>query len=147
MSGRVYRVPTGRPPFVPEPEQRILVERLIGMMIPEEVIARSFINPPISHNTFRKYFKDEIKYGRERLQGRNRALLLRAAESGNVTAMIYISARIDKDFHGQANNPDVPLPGDAGGGGYDPSGGVQFYIPENGRDWEKTIEGEAEEAA
>ena len=52
MSGAVSRV--GRPAYEPQPEQRVLVERLIGMTVPEKTIASTFINPPISHKTLRK---------------------------------------------------------------------------------------------
>jgi len=66
--------------------------------------------------------------------------MLRAAEAGNVTAIAYLIARIDPEFH-KLGQDGTSMGVD--GSGFDSSGGVLFYIPENGREWEKAIEGEA----
>jgi hypothetical protein len=134
MSDALTKRGRGGPPFMPSDEQRVLVERLIGMMMPERVIATSILDPPMSLPTFRKHFKMEIKLGRDRAKGRLRALLLRAAESGNVAAIIYLIARIDPEFHRQGidSAPRAPMdPANPNGGG------IHFYIPENGRDWDR----------
>jgi hypothetical protein len=102
----------GRPPYVPTPEQKTLVERLIGAMLPERVIASSLLDPPMARNTFRKHFREEIRRGRDRLRGRLRLLMWRSAEAGNVTAIIYLIKRLDPELqdlnqNGAATTPDA----------------------------------------
>jgi hypothetical protein len=154
MSGEVTKRGRGHPPYVPSPEDRVLVERLIGLLVPERTIAALWLNPPIAYMTFRKYYKQEIRDGRDKLKGRMRALMLRSAESGNVTAIAYLMSRLDPEFHKLADPADRMIPGFGGlGDGADLTGGVNFYIPENGRDQPDpdddgpVIEGEATEAA
>jgi hypothetical protein len=144
MAGTIAK--RGRPSYVPAPEDRVLVERLIGLLVPEETIAKLFLNPPINFKTLRRHFRAEINAGRERTRARNRALLLRAAENGHVGAMIYLSARIDPEFH-RLGDDKVSQPM-AGADGSDET--VHIYMPPNYRDQPDTddddgpvIEGEA----
>jgi hypothetical protein len=134
LSVALVRKPRGRPVFVPAEEERVVVERMIGLGVPETEIARTLIRPAISVPTLRKHFHDEIERGRQNLKFRARALLLRAAEAGNVSAIMHLIARVDPEFYHMGAGGKVGVGADTGGEG--PREAIRFYIRKNGREAE-----------
>jgi hypothetical protein len=89
----------GRPEFVPTDEQRALVERLTGLLVPQKEIARDWFPPNgISPMTLKKHFKRELAYGREKTASSLKARILRAAENGSLRAMTYLTDRLCPEF-------------------------------------------------
>lgn len=92
--------------FEPTSEERVMVERLSGLMVSEEEIARDWIKPPISRPTLRKHFADELARGRNRTVVRLKSAAFRAAEAGSVRAQIWLLER----FFWQLMPPMRPAP-------------------------------------
>jgi hypothetical protein len=90
--------------FEPTDEERTLVERVTGLMVAQDEIARDWIKPPISVRTLRKHFREEITRGRMRTYARLKAQLMRSAENGSVRAIIYLLER----FYWQMMPPMPP---------------------------------------
>ena len=65
--------------FVPTDDERAMVERLSGLLLPQAEIARDWIKPGISTPTLRKHFREELRHGRARTLVR----LLRSTEAGS----------------------------------------------------------------
>jgi hypothetical protein len=80
--------------YKPTDEQRQLVERLVGLLVTETEIVRDFIRPPLSMNTFKKHFKDEIAHGRARTASRIKAMIFQHAARGNVRCLLYLADRL-----------------------------------------------------
>jgi hypothetical protein len=95
MSGTARRTGQGIE-FVPTADERVMVERLSGLLVTEEEIARDWIKPPISRLTLRKHFRAELARGRQRTLVRLKATMLRSAEAGSVRALIYL---LERFFH------------------------------------------------
>ena len=113
--------------FVPSDE-----ERLTGLLVSQPEIARDWIRPPIDAKTLLKHFRAEINRGRARTYVRLKALLLRAAEAGNVRAQIYLLERFFWDLHSPPRPKTPALPAALLG---DNEGPVRIVeIPDNGRD-------------
>lgn len=68
-----------------------MVEVLAGMVIPDDVICRLIMHAgePIGESTLKKHFRQELSQGRAKLRVRHSQALFKAAEEGNVTAMIW----------------------------------------------------------
>ena len=112
----------GRPPYVPTDEDRQLVERLAGIFVSQEEIARTWLKPPIDQKTLRRHYRDELDNGVQRVGGSIKARILRAAENGSLRAMIYLADRLCPEFaptwkmpEGIGNGTTV-IPGGPGGG-------------------------------
>lgn len=102
-----------------------MVEHLAGLIIPEREICLLVINPEtkaaITPVTLRKHFRDELDTGFAKLKVRHHMALMKAIESGNVTAMIWwdktrnhIYEKVGVGFN---TTPDVPTdPKDPVGG-------------------------------
>ena len=88
----------GRPPFVPTEQQRVLVERLSGLLIPHRYIASDWIVSPISVDTLRRQFRAELDRGGLKTAVRIRLLMLREAERGSMAALVYLIERLDPEF-------------------------------------------------
>jgi hypothetical protein len=84
----------GRPSYQPTDEQREMVSRLTGLLVPEEQIARDWMKPPCSVMTLRKYFCDELKYGRQRLASQLKDAMLAHARNGSIRAIAYLLDRL-----------------------------------------------------
>ena len=117
--------------FEPTDEERILVERLTGLMVPQAEIARDWIKPPIDGKTLRKHFRVELSRGRVRTYARIKAQLMRAAENGNVRAQVYLMERFFADLHPRAPAELPALPPPFVGGS---PVRIVYEIPDNGRD-------------
>ena len=68
-----------------------MVEVLSGMVIPDDVICRLILydGNPLGESTLKKHFRQELSQGRAKLRVRHSQALFKAAEEGNVTAMIW----------------------------------------------------------
>jgi hypothetical protein len=119
--------------FEPTDEERILVERLTGLMVPQAEIARDWIKPPITRKTLRKHFREEITRGRVRTYARIKARLMQSAEAGNVRAQIYLMERFFAEFHPRAPAELPALPPPPFTDGERPVR-IVYEIPDNGRD-------------
>ena len=119
--------------FVPTDEERTLVERLTGLMVTQDEIARDWIKPPITKKTLRKHFREEITRGRMRTYARLKAQLMRAAENGNVRAQVYLMERFVADLHPRAPAELPALPPTPVTDGERPVR-IVYEIPDNGRD-------------
>lgn len=73
----------GRPPFHPTAEQRNAVRVLVRNGNAEHVIARSI---GIERTTLRKYFREELRHGREQVTAAIGAAVVRSALAGNTHA-------------------------------------------------------------
>ena len=118
--------------FEPTDEERTLVERLTGLMVAQDEIARDWIKPPISVRTLRKHFREEITRGRMRTYARLKARLMQSAEAGNVRAQVYLMERFFADLHPRApaELPALPPPFTDG----ERPVRIVYEIPDNGRD-------------
>jgi hypothetical protein len=83
-----------RASYRPTDEQREMVSRLTGLLVPEEQIARDWMKPPCSVMTLRKYFCDELKYGRQRLASQLKDAMLAHARNGSIRAIAYLLDRL-----------------------------------------------------
>jgi hypothetical protein len=119
--------------FEPTDEERTLVERLTGLMVAQDEIARDWIKPPISVRTLRKHFREEITRGRMRTYARLKAQLMRSAENGNVRAQVYLMERFFADLHPRAP-ADLPAPPPTPFTDGDRPVRIVYAIPDNGRD-------------
>jgi hypothetical protein len=128
------KVPGGRGngiEFEPTDEERTLVERLTGLMVAQDEIARDWIKPPISLPTLRKHFRTELTRGRVRTYARLKAQLMRSAEAGNVRAQVYLMERFFADLHPRAP-AELPAPPPFTDG--ERPVRIVYEIPDNGRD-------------
>ena len=119
--------------FQPTDEERILVERLTGLMVPQAEIARDWIKLPIDGKTLRKHFRTELTRGRLRTYARLKAQLMRSAEGGNVRAQVYLMERFFADLHPRApaDLPALPAPMPFTEG--ERPVRIVYEIPDNGR--------------
>jgi hypothetical protein len=83
-----------RPSYQPTDEQREMVSRLTGLLVSEEQIARDWMKPPCSVMTLRKHFRDELKYGRQRLASQLKDAMLVHARNGSIRAIAYLLDRL-----------------------------------------------------
>jgi hypothetical protein len=95
--------------FVPTADERTMVERLAGLLVTEEEIARDRIKPPISRPTLRKHFSEELKRGRQRTLVRLKATALRSAGAGSVRARIYLLERFFHDWLPPMPSREMPV--------------------------------------
>jgi hypothetical protein len=109
--GRPPPKANGRPPFVPTEHQRKTVETLAAFLVPQPTICDLLEDGGVSENTLRKYFKDELENGRERVKARLMSALLAAADRGNVRALTFLVDRMCADVLPrpvQVIHPDTP---------------------------------------
>lgn len=93
-----------------------MVEVLSGMVIPDDVICRLIMyeGNPIGESTLKKHFRQELSQGRAKLRVRHSQALFKAAEEGNVTAMIWWDKtrnHIHEKIGLEAPMPQVGQPG------------------------------------
>jgi hypothetical protein len=117
--------------FEPTDEERTLVERLTGLMVSQDEIARDWIKPPITRKTLRKHFRVELTRGRMRTYARIKARLMQSAEAGNVRAQVYLMERFFADLHPRAPAELPALPPFTDG---ERPVRIVYEIPDNGRD-------------
>ena len=84
----------GRPEFMPTPEQRKLVQILVGLQVPIVQIARMVGTPPISENTLRKHFAEELINGKDTLVASLKTMVVKAAQNGSVRAQTWLLERL-----------------------------------------------------
>lgn len=85
----------GRPEDLrPTGEQRLLVEVMVGLGIPQDEIATGIKNPrtgrPISPVTLRRYFRNELDTGIAKVKAKIGANILRLSEK-NASAAIFLA--------------------------------------------------------
>ena len=81
-----------KPPFVSTQKQRDQVETLTGLLIPQETVAR-FLE--IDVKTLRRYFRNELDHGRERVIAKLKGVLFEAASrQGSIRASTYLLDRM-----------------------------------------------------
>jgi hypothetical protein len=84
----------GQPPFVPTPEQRLMVQILVSNGTPQDVIARN-IHPRkgdprgITEKTLRKAFREELDCGYSDTVARMGGTVVREGLKGNIAAAKY----------------------------------------------------------
>lgn len=97
----------GSPPFTPTPEHKALVKAMAGMKMSEAEIAAVIVNPhtekPISIETLRKYFKDELEAGWASLQSLVGRRYIESLNAGQVWA---IRAGL-RQFYGWKNSGGI----------------------------------------
>lgn len=82
----------GRPAFEPTPEQRQMVKQLSAFGIPQSSICKMIVrdrNQPISDETLRKYFADELELGTQEANAKVAGQLFKAAMDGNLGAICF----------------------------------------------------------
>lgn len=99
--------PIGNQTFVPTPAQRSLVIVLAGMKVRQAIIASMIGDEGISEPTLIKHFGRELALAKQKLIANVKALLVQAAQNGNVRAQIWLLEHLDPDFCGNS-------PGDGG---------------------------------
>ena len=78
----------GRPPFVPEEDERKLVEQMCAVGIPHEQIA-AVIRGGIDAETLKKHFKVELREAKIKANAKIGGTLFNKAMSGDTTAAIF----------------------------------------------------------
>ncbi len=78
----------GHPPFVPTDEERLQVESLSGVGLPQDQIA-VLIRDGIHLNTLLKYFQKELKAGKAKANSKIGSTLFAKAMNGDTTAAIF----------------------------------------------------------
>lgn len=81
-----------RQPFEPTQKQRENVEILIGLMVPQEVVAHLL---EIDAKTLRKHFRVELDHGHARTVSKLKAIIFGAARSGSIRASCYLLDRMN----------------------------------------------------
>ena len=109
-----------------------MVQVMVGTGVPHETIARNVGPDGIGVVTLRKYFAEELQFGREQLVASVKALLVKAAQNGSVRAQLAILERLGgpewaprQYIGGIADAPPIALGGNVA---------VTVYLPDNGRD-------------
>lgn len=82
----------GPQPFNPTKKQRETVKLLMAGGIAEPVIAHRI---GICQNTLRRWFEEELSFGRDLKRAENLERLDKAAEKGNVTAMKHLDGKFE----------------------------------------------------
>jgi hypothetical protein len=89
--------PIGRPAFVPTQAQKAWVELAASMGGSLEYVGRFIPGGPISIDTARKHFVDELKYGREKaviqIASRQFQNAMSASPSAHIERMFYLKCR------------------------------------------------------
>jgi hypothetical protein len=126
--------------FQPTDEQRHIVMVFSANGATREIIADAL---SISAPTLDKYFKKEMKIGRERVTARVGFVLVREALAGNMGAARYwLDRRGGEAWAPREGAPQIPYEDDDTA-----EQRVHFYLPENHRDKPEpviTIDGEVE---
>lgn len=123
--------PIGAPPFEPSPDQRKMVQILVGVSVPLKTIARNIGPDGISMPTLHKHFAEELETGKEQLVASIKTALVKSAQGGSVRAMTYLLDRIG----GPEFAPRLRLGGDADAPPIEVNmkAQVSLYLPDNGR--------------
>jgi hypothetical protein len=138
------RLKNGRlPAFVPTAEQRNVIAVFAANGATKRIMADALQISPI---TLVKYFKAEMKMGRERVTARIGYIVVKEALAGNMAAARYW---LDRRGGPEWQPPEGAPPLEDYDDGSDSEPRVQFYLPRNGRDEPEpdamTIEGVVEQ--
>lgn len=142
---RPYKSRGGQVPFVPEDNQRMMVQVLRANGIDIVHIARNIKHPdgrPITVPTLHKYFKEELANGYEQINASMGAVIVKAAMGGNWGAAKYwLLTR----GHASWKITDQTLIGGLPGSEpikVDGEARVVVYLPDNGRPMAAKVEDE-----
>jgi hypothetical protein len=93
ISPRKRKHKGGMPPFVPTPEQRLMVQILVSNGTPQDVIARNIHRQKgdrgIDEKTLRKCFREELDCGYSDTVARMGGTVVREGLKGNIAAAKY----------------------------------------------------------
>ena len=121
---------SGRPEFVPTPEQRKYVQILAGLQVPHAQISR-MIGDGIHEQTMRKHFAEELQNGRDTLVASLKTMVVKAAQNGSVRAQTWLLERLA----GPEFAPQMRIGGIEGGSpiAVTADATVSIYLPDNHR--------------
>lgn len=118
--------------FVATPAQKALVIVMIGMSVPQRIIATMIGEKGINEITLVKHFKHELAIGRESLVANIKGLLVQSAQAGSVRAQTYLLDRIG----GPEFAPRMRIGGDENNATpilVNSDARVQIFLPDNKR--------------